>query len=159
MPTVTWPSELDPVNRKEARATVDQLTDRGWVDVPFGAERYRGVGNMTWSLIAANQYTFAYKRLDPTTVILHVELVNTTVGGTLGTYLQITLPAGMVGACDQNAGWWGQDNGNGIAVRATVQRGSTQILLLRADLANWAASTKNTTLGGQMVLRLLPPVQ
>lgn len=71
------------------------ISPGGFIAIPFDAANYTGNNSMTWTVESADQGTLVYQQLGK---MLRVcgNIANTTVGGTISSSLQITLPNSFV---------------------------------------------------------------
>lgn len=122
-----------------------------WITPTFAAGNFTGNGSMTWTVDSGDVITMRYM-LRGRTLTVGFVLNTTTVGGTPNTTLNI------------GNGQWGGFTAasfiytpvalladNGIAASARFTPSSTVLLVQRADLANFTASTNNTSLYGETV--------
>jgi hypothetical protein len=111
---------------------------------------------MTWVVVDANR-TFEKYMLIGNTCFYGFNITGTTVGGVLSFALQIALPPGLMPTALQAAGCWVFDNAVGVAGIAQVNPAITGVIsVLRADIANYAASAGNTAVRGCAVFEVQP---
>lgn len=128
-----------------------------WITPTFAAGNFTGNGAMTWTVIAGNVTTSRY-RLSGRTLTTGQEIVNTTVGGTLNTNLQIgngqwggfTVASSVLNQCLilDNGVWF---SGYGQVVIAVS---TTQILYSKVGAANFAASTTSTQIYSEITFEV-----
>lgn len=122
------------------------LDPGAWIPVTFAAGDFTASGSMTWTVAAGDVVTHAYKQHGKAlTVAAFVQ--TTTVGGTPSTQLKVAIPAGFVATRRiRNGSSWINDNGTGRSGFVDVPSvGATVLDVWRTDLANFTASTDNTT--------------
>jgi hypothetical protein len=137
-------------------ANIGTITERGrgvpigdWISPSFNAGDYTGRASMTWTVASGDVMTFAYTMRGKTMTVSLV-LLTTTVGGTPSTSLQVAIPGGFTAAKAMQSVCEVLDNGARTTGRINVAASGTLIAIQRTDLANWAASTDNTAVRGQL---------
>lgn len=161
-----YPSEYD----NKVRLELEQLTSAlqtainnigkwiaiGVTDVSFGS----GVGGaMSWTVEPADiagQYASLAYCLIGKTLLLTVRIASSTVGGTLSNILTMTLPKPYMAVRASNGACTIYDNTSSAGVAGVVRigAGSSIVEFIRADTANFSASTNNTSILAQMAIEV-----
>jgi hypothetical protein len=115
---------------------------------------------MTWTTQAANQTTFEFLQFGGHgvsgggTMILHLHLIGTTVGGTLNNALNVTVPNNGILLSTCSGLYSYRDNGTfGAGVWEATASGVV-INFYRSDKTNWSASTAATDIRASIELSL-----
>ncbi len=125
-----------------------------WVSPAFDAANFTGNGSMTWTVASGDVTTFAYSIVGKL-MFVSVQILTTTVGGTPNTQLQITIPAGKTATKTMRNLCHVIDNGTNQTGVLAVTAGATVITVRAAvNNPNWAASTDNTGVLGQIVFEI-----
>src|SRR6266850_2130207 len=112
-----------------------------WIAVPYASGNFTGSGAMTWTVDAGDVLCFRYW-LKGCTVTLNVAIVNSTVGGTPDSFLQVNQLATYAGSQSIASGAWYKDNGT--FGTGTVQSNGATLQVAKTAGANWTASTNLT---------------
>lgn len=122
-----------------------------WTQVPYSAGLFTGMAPMTWTVEAGDVANYAYTVLGKTMYVTFA-LQTTTVGGTLGSILQIQLPGIYTAMFRSDGSLYYQDNGvSGVGIVQVLQGGNV-LRLIKAGVLNWAAATNNTFVSGTLIL-------
>jgi hypothetical protein len=123
-----------------------------WTTPTFDANDYTGSGSMTWTVDSGDVTTMAYTLIG-TTMIVSFFLVNTTVGGTPSSTLQIAIPGGYSGVKRMRTPINVLNNATQSTGLAEVQASQTDIYLY-VDFAasNWVAGA--TDVYGQITFEV-----
>lgn len=126
----------------------------GWITPTFAAGNYAGNGAMTWTVGAGDVTTQAYMLRGRTLTVL-VTLANTTVGGTPNSQLIIGNGAwgSFTATKTVDSSIVRSDNGTVNGAQMRVVAAGTQIVSSLYS-GNWAASTDNSGLNGQIVFEV-----
>jgi hypothetical protein len=115
-----------------------------WTTIPYNAANFTGDGTIVWTVDAGDLLSFAYRKLDPTTVVLNVQINLSSVSGA-GIALKVAVPAAITplrtidGSCliiDNGA----VDPGGFFATTAGV----ASLSFIRHDFGNFAAAVNTT---------------
>jgi hypothetical protein len=116
----------------------------------FSGANFTGTGG-TWTVdsgdVAANDYS-----LNNNTVIAQFALNNTSVGGATTSTLRIAIPYTAVKATSTFCVI--VDNGTRTSGMMEIAAGATTVTVKRADGANFAASSNNTSVTGQIIIQV-----
>lgn len=131
-------------------SATDQLFERGrsaavgeWTNVAHNAANFTASGSMTWTVASGDQIAYSYTLIGKT-MILRVEVQDSSVGGTASTNLNVAIPGGFLAAGTSAIVFDMFDAGVGaIGYARTVASGSV-VELYRQDRANWSLSTNTT---------------
>jgi hypothetical protein len=129
------------------RGRSDAMGD--WVDAVFSAGNFTGSGSMTWTLTSPDQRLLAYTRIGKT-IIVRFYIIASSVGGTPATFLQITIPDGLISADHGRTLCWASDNGTPTTASVIVSPSGTTLSIGRLDGANWSAATNTTEVAGEI---------
>lgn len=120
-----------------------------WI-APFHVPgNFTGFGTMTWTVpVAAAQGVFY--TLIGTTMLLTIDVRNTTIGGVATAAVQVKIPEGLyaVRACTGFIRLL--DNGVAASGYIISAANSPLLSIFRVDGAAWTASAANTTVQGQL---------
>lgn len=117
-----------------------------WEDQPFAAGNFAGNGSMTWTVASADQTLLQYS-LRRNVFHYRGHIQTSSVGGTLGVQLQLTLPVGLtVKSTSANIpGVVYSDAGGARAAGLCVlSKGANYIGIRKMDSTNWSAATDTT---------------
>lgn len=121
-----------------------------WTTPTFSAGDYTGGGSMTWTVAAGDVITAQYALIGKTIFISYV-LQDTSVGGTLSTDLQLTIPGGFIAAKEVHTqGVRVSNAGAGEQGWISTNAASGTLLIRRESFGNWSAATNTTTIYLQM---------
>lgn len=151
--------ELRDAVKQELDALIAGLAQPfNWTPYPYSADVFGATGGMIWTVQAGNVGTLQYLRLSPTVLVLAWDINNTSVSGAVSTGLRLRLPEGLVAAKTMPVAGWGLDNGAGVSQVAYSTAGDQRLTISRFDLANWAASTRQTRVSGCIILDVAAPI-
>ena len=121
-----------------------------WTAVPYSAANFTAIGGMTWTVAAGDQVTFAYALINKV-AILSLALVGTTIGGTVGSTLYVTLPGALLPT--QNGYAWARvlNGGTSQSGLMYVVSGTARVEILLLAGGNWVAGTDNTLIQGSLI--------
>lgn len=117
-----------------------------WITPSFNAGDYTGGGGWT---VASGDVTTAAYTLDGKSMTYATVLVTTTVTGG-NNVLSIAIPGGFTAAKQMATTCEIIDNGTRTTGRMSVNASGTTINIQRTDAANFAASTDNTAVRGEL---------
>lgn len=129
-----------------------------WSVPNYAASNFSANGAMTWSVNQGSVINLEYAEFGAhgfasgATQILHVFLVNTTVGGTPNTQLKIAVPnnRAILRTCGGTFSY--RDNGTyGSGIWEALTNDMT-IAFYKSDKSNWAASTSATDIRATLIL-------
>lgn len=138
-----------------AEYVYDGTTDRwrlvqheqgAYVSIPFSAGNYTGTGSMTWTVSGSNQKTLAYY-LHGRSVKIIASIEATSVGGTLSSGLQITVP--FTSSAIVSTGAFIIDNSVGSAANVGVASGGTGIVFGKVT-GNMSTASGTTYVYGEI---------
>lgn len=129
-----------------------------WSSLVYVAANFAGKAAMVWTTQAANQVTFEFIQFGGSgyaggaTMVFHLHLVNTTVGGTLSNALNVAVPNNSFVLSECSGSFSYRDNGTfGTGVWEALPATST-VNFYKADKSNWAASSSATDIRATVVL-------
>lgn len=127
------------------------------IDVPYNAGNFSANGSMTWVVEAGDQLVFTYQMLGPTTMLVNVDLSNTTVGGTPNLTLMIKIPNSKSATkFVTQVPAIVYDNGvSQLGTAYTLLSDPTWINITRLPVINWTASTNNTHIMFQIIIEVV----
>lgn len=127
-----------------------------WTAVSFSAGNFTGNGSMTWTVASGDQAVFSYVEIGKTMVVT-VNVVTSTVGGTPASTLQIKVPnSRTIGSAQASGSFHYIDNGAAGTGLWVATAGGTTISLFKTALAPaWTASTDNTYVYGTFVFEIV----
>lgn len=131
---------------------IETFLRAGWTSVAFSAGNFTANGAQTFTVGSGDQLAYAYRLLDPFSMMLTFALTQTSVGGTPNTDLRIAIPAGKICSVQANGTFKYMDNGADGTGYIQADATTGYIRLLKASFANWSASTNNTDLRGQIII-------
>lgn len=138
----------------EMKGTTEWYESPIWITPAFSAGDYTGNVSMTWTVESGDVTTLAYI-INGKMMTVAFTLVNTTVGGTPSTQLEIAIPESKVSTKNMSNGIGKlDDNGTSTAGRAFVLPGNTVIRISKPDDSVYAASTNNTSVFGQITFEI-----
>jgi hypothetical protein len=150
------------INNAYFKGTVDSTLgffERGrstamgeWQNVAFNASNFFAAGAMTWTVASGDQVTFKYTNLIGKTLGITFDLAVTSVGGVVGTDLQMTIPGGFLPAVQSVHPIVIRDNGVADSGWAVAQAGVSYLIIRKRDFSNWTASANNTYVEGTIFL-------
>lgn len=130
-----------------------------WSAVPYVGGNFVGNSAMTWTTQAANQTTFEYIQFGGSgsagggTLIIHLHLVGTTVGGTPSTSLNVAIPNSKSALSTCSGTYSYRDNGTyGVGVWEALIVGSVINFYKLDKTTNWAASSGATDIRATVIL-------
>lgn len=126
-----------------------------WTTPAFNAGNFTADGAMTWTVGAGDIGCYAYTIAGKVMTVIF-DIYTSTIGGTPSTYLLMAIPGTPTATKTFNQPILITDNGvNGIGI-ALVVAGATAIRLYKdaTQAANWAASTDNTRVSGQITFEI-----
>ena len=124
-----------------------------WTDVAYSGANFTANGSMTWTVQSGDVTTFSYT-ITGKTLTADFYLVNTTVGGTLNTTLQIAIPAGFTAAKSQRTPTVTYQDNAGTETVGTceVTNGATVLSIRKLGSGNWTAATDTTNVLGRCTI-------
>lgn len=126
-----------------------------WVTPTFSAGNFTASGSMTWTVEAGDVIVYRYKMISADTMVLQWFINTTTVGGTPSTGLRIAIPNSKVSSDSHSTTCRNFDSGTGVIGFVEVANGESYITIFRdAAVSNWTASTNNTYVRGQLILKV-----
>lgn len=134
-----------------AQAVLDSLGV--WQDVPYDAGNFTAYGSMTWTVASGDVVVYSYYVIGKA-MVLTLNLINTSIGGTPDSLLSVKVPSGYVLTEDITGYAYWQDNGTPTHGLWYVETGSstTEIYLELFGGGNFAASTNATQIQAVMIL-------
>lgn len=129
-----------------------------WTTVPYSAGLFAGASAMTWTVNQGSVTTFDYAEFGAhgfaggAVQVIHLHLVNSTVGGTLNTNLKIAVPnsRSILRTCSGVYSF--RDNSTyGVGIWEALVNDST-IEFYRQDKTNWSASTGATDIRATLIV-------
>jgi hypothetical protein len=130
----------------------------GWITAPFSAANFTGGSGMTWTVQSGDRRDSRY-RLSGRTLIYAVDLIFTSVGGTLGSELRIgngefggytpggTMTLGPIYPTESGTYGHGYMRGGSI-------NGGTYLSCIKHPYTNWSATTENTNIAGTITFEV-----
>ena len=131
-------------------------TEGYWTGVSFDAGNFTASGSMTWTVDSGDVATYKYTVIGQTMTVMFY-LNNTTVGGTPNTQLYIKVPAGYVIGAAGASTVYINDNGTISIGMAFISATETNIKISLLSGTNFAASTNNTSIRGEITFEVLLP--
>ena len=120
----------------------------------FAAGDFTGGGSQTWTVAAGDVETYAYS-FSGKMMTVFFGILTSTVGGTPHPDLRIAIPASRIATkVVKNASAYILDNLTRSVGTVQVNAGGTFIVIQKADVANWAASTNQTYVQGQITFEV-----
>lgn len=135
--------------------TTSSISDiTSFAAVPFNASNFTASGSMTWTVTSSEVTTLAYSLMGKRMTVLF-ELASTTVGGVVSPNLQIAIPLGKVAYSTTRNMMLYNDNGGADTLGYVIATAGSSVLQLRKlASANWTLATTNTSVFGQLTLRV-----
>ena len=124
-----------------------------WITPAFSAGDFTANGSMTWTVAAGDVTTYAYT-IDGKRMTVVFTLVNTTVGGTPNTTLQIVIPASKTATKTVSNAVWIDDNTTGVIGYATVTASGTTIGIKLMAGGNFGSGGDTTDVQGQITFEI-----
>jgi hypothetical protein len=109
---------------------------------------------MTWTVDSGDVVTYEYTTIGKT-MFLNFHIVSTSVGGTLGAYLNIKIPNSKT--CNKRSRTLCRivDNGAAAVGFLDVDVGSSIVSIYNSiGTGNWSTSTNNTEVSGQIFFEI-----
>jgi hypothetical protein len=123
-----------------------------WTTVAYNAANFAGSGSMIWTVEAGDQATFQYALVGKIMFLL-LQIISSSVSGTLSNALYVALPATIATAFTQPAIAI-DGSGAHITVLATAQASSGYISFYKLGAPNWTASTNTTSLYASLMFAI-----
>jgi hypothetical protein len=120
-----------------------------WTSVAFAAGNFTGYGAQTWTVASGDQRRFAYTRVGKT-ITVSFWIITSDVGGTPDTFLQITIPGGLVANDYARNTCLVLDAGVVTTGATLINPAGTTIFISRLDGANFTASAGTTEVAGEI---------
>lgn len=117
--------------------------DGPWAVVPFNAVDYTATAPMTWTVDQADVNSYAYS-IRGKTIVLAVNVYNSSVGGTPSLELQVKLPLGLIVKRKVNGYCLIGENGSLEIGGAFVEAGNTSLRIRKVPNTNFSLSTNGT---------------
>jgi len=124
-----------------------------WTTPAFSAGNFTASGSMTWTVGSGDVITYDYMLVGKT-MTLSFLIQGSTVGGTPSSSLRIAVPASAVIARTVVIPVTIVDNGTRSTGYLTANAGATYVFCNHNDDANYAASTDNTGVYGQIAFEV-----
>jgi hypothetical protein len=118
----------------------------------FNSAAFTANGSMTWTVESGDVTGFSYY-LSGRQLTFQFYLVNTSVGGTPDTLLQINMPGGFTIASQNSNGLWATDNNALVPGRVWINNLTIPRLALQKS-GNWTISTNTTQIGTFIVVEV-----
>lgn len=139
---------------KKTLAETKAILDSPWVDVPYAAGNFSASGAMTWTVEAADVVTYRYKMLSDDMMLLQWKITTSSIGGTLSTELHLSVPNGKTIVGATKAFSFNELPSFSLGVIG-MSSGFTYVLLYsNTAYGNWPASTNETYINGEAILRV-----
>lgn len=129
-----------------------------WTSVAYSAGNFGGVGTMTWTVDSGDQTTYAYSERGKS-MTLTFYITGTDVGGSVGAYLELTVPNGRTITTHQvRVPCWISDAGGSFQTGMLLAVPGETFIRIYKDLSlgtNWTSTTgDNTTVAGQITFMI-----
>lgn len=126
-----------------------------WTSPSFDANNFTGINSMTWTVASGDVATYAYKVIGKI-MIVTFSIIDSTVGGTPDTLLQIAIPASKTAAKICYGALFVKDNGTTGMGTCYVQSGAgnDKIYCQKSDGTNWSAATNTTAVAGTIIFEI-----
>ena len=135
-------------------SSVPAFVSTAWVTPTFAGGNFTGNGSMTWTVDSGDVTTNAYIQIGKT-ITYTFYLVNTSVGGTPNSALQIAIPNSQAAAKTMGGVCRISDNGGAFTAGfIVVPSGGGVIQIQKIDGSNWNASTNTTIVMGQITFEV-----
>ena len=137
----------------EMKGTTYWYETQTWTTPTFDAGDYTGNNSMTWTVASGDVSTMAYV-IDSEKMTVAFRILTTTVGGTPSTQLQIAIPASKTATKAMMNACYLVNNGTAAIGFVRVDAAGTDIIIQLVNSGNWAASTDNTNVIGQITFEI-----
>jgi hypothetical protein len=126
-----------------------------WTAVAYSALNFNGNGAMTWTVDAGDIFVCRYGVLGKL-LIVNIDILTSSVGGTLNYALQFKIPGGYVAAANAVAGYCRViDNAAAqVAGEFSVTTGSNFLQIFKPGVAIWSAATNTTRISGTAIFEV-----
>jgi len=118
-------------------------------DIPYSAGDFTGVGGMTWAVGPGDVIALVYSIIGGV-MTLWFNLQTTSVGGTLGRFLDIAIPGGHTARNGVYGVFHIREGGVWSRGFVYTTTGGNTVRLEHGDNSNWAAATDATYMLGQL---------
>ena len=110
---------------------------------------------MFWTVDPGQLREFWAVELEPSLMLVNVQIQGATIGGTVGQILYVRLPFAKIAAHRSDAMGLGFDNALFTTIGVFTQAGDARLGIVRSDLANWTAGTMSAHF--QITVRTVAP--
>jgi hypothetical protein len=131
------------------------LTTTAWITPAYAGGNFTGNGSMTWTVDSGDVTTNAYIQIGKL-ITYSIYLVNTSVGGTPNTALQIVIPSSQTAKKTMMSLCRISDSGAAFTpglISVTASGSVIQITKMDGS-SNWSASTNATLIMGQLTFEV-----